>query len=110
MFWLWYIVADIVVQADKVRRLTLLLQTVSEGDDRDGRDGRAALVERLEKDLKAARNMLLRESLYLLPGVHYAYPGWAVDPLLPRWAVTGLMFGEAVAGWAFSVGGAIVGK
>mmetsp|Transcript_5915 Transcript_5915/g.11194 ORF Transcript_5915/g.11194 Transcript_5915/m.11194 type:complete len:322 (+) Transcript_5915:89-1054(+) len=107
-FWLWYIVADIVVQVDKIRRLKAVIEAI-EGSDKDAA-GKDSTVKRLRAELGAAQNMLLRESLFLLPGVHYALPGWATDPLLPRWAVGGLMFGEAVAGWAYSVGGVIVGK
>ena len=52
--------------------------------------------------LTDSKIMLTRECFFLLPGAHWSLPNWDKKPLLPRWLLTSLMFGEAVTGFAHS--------
>ncbi|GMH83562.1 hypothetical protein TrVE_jg5580 [Triparma verrucosa] len=99
-FWLWYIIADIIVQSDRVKRLTAAINEL-ESSSNDSKEKDEMLVN-LNEQLTDSKIMLTRECFFLLPGVHWSLPNWDKKPLLPRWLLTSLMFGEAVTGFAHS--------
>jgi hypothetical protein len=94
--WLWYIVADIVVQTDRCYRLTCAI-TKLEGKDKG--DDTSGSITALRSSLHTHRIMLLREVLFLLPGVHWSLTDWDSKPWLRKGTVDALMWAEAVVGW-----------
>ncbi|GMH52523.1 hypothetical protein TrRE_jg3448, partial [Triparma retinervis] len=69
--WLWYIVGDIVVQAERVYRIGMALKKL------EGREGKEGPRENLRRALRTHGVMLAREALFLLPGVHWSRLDWA---------------------------------
>ncbi|GMH61271.1 hypothetical protein TrLO_g246 [Triparma laevis f. longispina] len=99
-FWLWYIIADIIVQSDRVKRLSAVIKELEESGNESKE--KEEMVEDLKGQLVDSKVMLTRECFFLLPGVHWSLPTWDSKPLLPRWLLTSLMFGEAATGFVHS--------
>ncbi|GMI45731.1 hypothetical protein TrCOL_g6915 [Triparma columacea] len=91
--WLWYIVGDIVVQAERIYRIGAILKKL------EGAQSKESVRVKLLSAMRTHKVMLAREVLFLLPGVHWSRLDWAENPWMKKWQVDMLMWMEAVVGW-----------
>lgn len=99
--WFWYIIADIVVQGERILRLgsavKKLEQEEKEGGFRAGDDEeRAAIVDNVKNDLFNAKLTFAREVIYVVPCLHWMNPYYATQPLMSKKKISVFMATEAL--------------
>lgn len=98
-FWLMYIVADIVVQSERVHRITAILGKLRAGET----PAEGGLVADLEAQLYNSKVLLGREVLSLLPAFAWSFEDVAANPRVPNAAINSLMWLESILDYVTKV-------
>jgi len=118
--WMCYVVSDIVVQAERVHRITAILKKLKENKEKgegegDGEgDGEGEgegegedkgedkekeandVVQELESNLHSTKLILLRECLFLLPAFAWSFPDFGTNPKISNNTINVLTWIENV--------------
>jgi hypothetical protein len=75
--WLWYTVADAIVQCERIYRIGAILEALKKQKSDSPQD---ALVSDLEGQLYSSKIVLVRSTLFLLPAFAWSFPDFGTNP------------------------------
>ena len=115
--WFWYIVADLIVQGERIIRLGDVVKKLEEEDKEDpfrsassddsaesvDEGDRSSIIKSIKTDLLTAKLTFTRELIYVVPCLHWMNPYYGTQPLMSKKQISVFMFAEAIVsfyqGW-----------
>ena len=74
--WLWYTVADAIVQCERIYRIDAILKALPKTGD----ESNEALVNNLKGQLYSSKIVLVRSALFILPAFAWSFPDFGTNP------------------------------